>query len=143
MPLVGVRYFRLRLKGDLSRKLEIDLGADRLVTTSDGVVIENPKSFDKVERRIKILQRSLSRKRGSRNHEKARRKLAKLHEHVKNLMSDYIHKVTSWFVEHYDEVYVEDLEVKEMVEGTESETLRKHILRATSPARLKELVGGW
>ncbi len=40
----------------------IDLGVDKLVTTSDGVVIENPKVFDKVERRIKILQRSLSRR---------------------------------------------------------------------------------
>ncbi len=41
----------------------IDLGVEKLVTTSDGVVIENPKVFDKVERRIKILQKSLSRKR--------------------------------------------------------------------------------
>ncbi|AGJ61877.1 RNA-guided endonuclease InsQ/TnpB family protein [Saccharolobus islandicus] len=107
----------------------IDLGVEKLVTTSDGVVIENPKVFDKVERRIKILQKSLSRKKkGSRNYEKVRKKLAKLHEHVKNLMSDYIHKVTSWLVEQYDEIYVEDLDVKEMVEDGESKVLRKHIL---------------
>ncbi|QXJ31499.1 RNA-guided endonuclease InsQ/TnpB family protein [Saccharolobus shibatae] len=107
----------------------IDLGVDKLVTTSDGVVVENPKFFDKVERGIRVLQRGLSRKkRGSRNYEKVRKKLAKLYEHVKNLMSDYIHKVTSWLVEQYDEIYVEDLDVKEMVGGSESKTLRKHIL---------------
>ncbi|WP_198968520.1 RNA-guided endonuclease InsQ/TnpB family protein [Saccharolobus islandicus] len=109
----------------------IDLGVEKLVTTSDGVVVENPKVFDKVERRIKILQQSLSRKKkGSRNYEKVREKLAKLHEHVKNLMSDYIHKVTSWLVEEYDEIYVEDLDVKKMVEDGESKTLRKHILHS-------------
>ncbi|AWR98842.1 RNA-guided endonuclease InsQ/TnpB family protein [Metallosphaera hakonensis] len=109
----------------------VDLGVDKLVTTSDGVVLENPKVFDKVERGMKILQRSLSRKkRGSRNYEKVREKLVKLHEHAKNLMSDFIHKVTSWLVEQYDEVYVEDLDVKEMVEDSESKTLRKHILHS-------------
>jgi len=77
--------------------VRIDLGVEKLVTTSDGVVIENPKVFDKVGRRIETLQKSLSRKRkGSRNYKKVRKKLAKIHEHVENLMSDYIHKVTSW-----------------------------------------------
>jgi len=109
----------------------INLGVEKLVTTSDGVVIENPKVFDKVEGRKKILQKSLSRKKkGSRNYEKVRKKLAKIHEHVKNLMNDYIHKVTSWLVEQYDEIYVEDLDVKEMVEDSESKVLRKHILHA-------------
>jgi len=109
----------------------IDLGVEKLVTTSDGVVIENPKVFDKVERRIKILQKSLSRKKkGSRNYEKVRKKLAKIHEYVKNLMNDYIHKVTSWLIEQYDEIYVEDLDVREMVEDSESKVLRKHILHS-------------
>jgi len=107
----------------------IDLGVKKLVTTSEGVVVEDSRVFDKVERRIKILQKTLSRRRkGSRNYEKVREKLAKIHEHVKNLMNDYIHKVTSWLVEQYDEIYVEDLDVKEMVEDSESKVLRKHIL---------------
>ena len=51
----------------------IDLGVEKLVTTTDGVVIENPKVFDKVERKTKILQQLLSRKKkGSRNYEKVR-----------------------------------------------------------------------
>ncbi|BCU68150.1 hypothetical protein HS7_15870 [Sulfolobales archaeon HS-7] len=109
----------------------IDLGVDKLVTTSTGIVIGNPKVFDNVEKRIKVLQRSLSRKRkGSKNYEKVREKLAKLHEHVKNLMSDYLHKVTSWLVEQYDKICVEDLDVREMVESNESKTLRKHVLHS-------------
>jgi len=109
----------------------IDLGVEKLVTTSDGVEVENPKVFDEVEKRIKTLQKTLSRKKkGSSNYEKVRKKLAKIHEHVKNLMNDYIHKVTSWLIEQYDEIYVEDLDVKEMVEDSESKVLRKHIIYA-------------
>jgi putative transposase len=113
------------------RVVGIDLGVEKLVTTTDGVVVENPKVFDKVERKIKILQKTLSKKKnGSRNYEKVREKLAKIYEYVKNLMNDYIHKVTSWLVKQYDEIYVEDLVVKEMVEDGESKVLRKHILHS-------------
>ena len=109
----------------------IDLGVDKFATTSDGVVIENPKVFDKVEKRIKILQKSLSRKKkGSKNYEKARLKLAKTYEYVENLTSDYVHKVTSWLVEQYDEIYVEDLDVNRLVRVSNSKTLRKHVLHA-------------
>ena len=46
----------------------IDLGVEKLVTTTDGAVVENPRVFDEVEKRTKILQKSLSRKKkGSRN----------------------------------------------------------------------------
>jgi Transposase and inactivated derivatives len=41
----------------------IDLGVEKLVTTTDGAVVENPRVFDEVEKRTKILQKSLSRKR--------------------------------------------------------------------------------
>lgn len=49
----------------------IDIGVEKLVTTSDGVEVENPKVFDEVEKRIKTLQKTLSRKKkGSSNYEK-------------------------------------------------------------------------
>ncbi|BBL45630.1 transposase [Nanobdella aerobiophila] len=49
---------------------------------------------------------------------------------LKDLMSDYIHKVTSWLVEQYDEIYVEDLDVKKIVENSTSKTLKKHTLHS-------------
>ncbi|QGA68163.1 RNA-guided endonuclease InsQ/TnpB family protein [Sulfolobus sp. E11-6] len=113
------------------RRVGIDVGVEKLVTTSDGIVIENPKVFDKIEKKIRLVQRILSRKKkGSKNYEKTRVKLAKLHEHAKNVMNDYIHKITTWLVEQYDEIYVEDLETKQMVERPKSKTLRKHILHS-------------
>jgi len=45
-------------------------------------------------------------------------------------MNDYIHKITTWLVQEYDEIYAEDLEVKKMMEKNENKTLRKHIIHA-------------
>ncbi|BCS91326.1 MAG: transposase [Candidatus Micrarchaeota archaeon] len=106
----------------------IDLGVEKLATTSDGIVIENPKTFDKLEKRIKILQRRLSRKKkDSKNYEKAKIKLAKVYERVGNTLNDYIHKITSQLVKNYDVIVVEKLDITNMVENSPS-TLRKHIL---------------
>nr|WP_216475962.1 RNA-guided endonuclease TnpB family protein [Caldisphaera lagunensis] len=115
------------------KRIGIDLGIEKLVTTSDGIVIENPKVFDKVEKKIRLVQRVLSRKKkGSKNYEKVRIKLAKLYEYAKNVMNDYVHKITTWLVEQYDEIYIEDLETKQMVERSKNNTFRKHILHSIS-----------
>jgi putative transposase len=116
---------------ETSKAVGIDLGVDKLVVTSDGVVAENPKSFDKIEKNTKPPQHSLTwKKRGSKNYERPRNKLAKLHEHAKNLMNDYIHKITTRLVQEYDEIYAEYLGVRGMVEKGENKTLRKHILHS-------------
>ena len=110
------------------RVVGIDLGVEKFVTTSDGDVIENPKLLDRREERIKLLQRRLARKRkGSRNHEKARVKLAKAYERLENTLNDYIHKITTWLVNNYDIVVVEKLNTREMVQSSFGR-LRKHIL---------------
>ena len=64
-----------------NNKVGIDLGITDFAITSDGEVFENPKWLRKSERRLAKLQRDLSRKKkGSNNRNKARLKVAKLHE---------------------------------------------------------------
>jgi len=109
----------------------IDWGVDKLLTTSDGIAIENPKILDKLEERIKKLQKALSRKkRGSKNYEKTRIKLAKLYKYARNLINDYLHKVTTWLIENYDIIYVEDIKVEKLIQINKAKKLRKHILQA-------------
>ncbi|ARM77206.1 hypothetical protein B6F84_13300 [Acidianus manzaensis] len=48
-------------------------------------------------------------RKGSRNYEKARVKLAKAYERLENTLRDYIHKVTTWLVKNYDVIVVEEL----------------------------------
>ncbi|ARM75489.1 RNA-guided endonuclease InsQ/TnpB family protein [Acidianus manzaensis] len=117
----------------------VDLGVEKFVTTSDGVVIENSKLLDKREERIKLLQRRLSRrKRGSRNREKARLKLAKAYERLENTLADYIHKVTTWLVRNYDVIVVEELNTQRMVLDSFGR-LRKHILYSKFSSFLYQL----
>jgi len=67
----------------------VDLGLTRLVTLSDGRYLENPKPLERSLERIRVLQRTLSRKRFlSNNWLKARMKLAKEHEHLKDFRRD-------------------------------------------------------
>ena len=67
----------------------VDLGLTRLATLSDGRFLENPRPLERSLERIRMLQRTLSRKRFlSNNWLKARMKLAKEHEHLKDFRRD-------------------------------------------------------
>ena len=94
----------------------IDLGVKDFVITSDGEVFENKHFLKKEEDKIKKLQRQLSRKvKGSNNRNRARIRLAKAFERITNKKEDYIHSVVNRLLAKYDNVYMEDLNVKGML----------------------------
>ena len=82
----------------------VDLGITRLATLSDGRYLENPKPLERSLERIRMLQRTLSRKRFlSNNWLKTKTKLAKEHEHIKDFRRDslnsgrYLHRSTTFW----------------------------------------------
>jgi putative transposase len=94
----------------------VDLGLNSLVALSDGTLIEAPRSYRNAESRLRSVQRSLSRKRrGSKNREKARRRVASVCERVANRRRDYAYKTARMIVNRYERVYVEDLNVQSMM----------------------------
>ena len=94
----------------------VDVGIKTLATTSDGREFANPKALSKYERRLRRAQRGLSRKqRGSRNYEKQRLRVARLHTKVANVRRDAIQKTTSAIVGDSQVVVAEDLHVKNMM----------------------------
>jgi putative transposase len=96
----------------------IDLGINRLATLSDGSVLENQKPLRHLLDQVKRLSRSLSRKqKGSRNREKARRKLARLHYRIACIRNDLLHKATSALAKQYEFIGVESLHVKGMMKN--------------------------
>lgn len=96
----------------------LDLGIKDFAITSDGDKIENPKFLRKSEKRIKQLQRQLSRKqKGSNNRAKAKIKLACKHEKVANQRKDFLHKITTNLVKNHDLIVCEDLQVKNMAKN--------------------------
>ena len=99
----------------VDKKVGIDLGLKEFAIFSDGIKIENPKWLRKTEKRIKKVQRDLSRKqKGSKNYEKTRLKLAKLHERITNQRKDFLHKLSSKIIYENQVIILEDLKIKNM-----------------------------
>ena len=95
----------------------IDLGLVDFAIFSDGIKIENPRFFEKSEKKLAKLQRDLSRKSiGSNRWDKARVKVAKLQKHISNQRKDFLQKLTTSIVRKYDIICIEDLDVKSMKE---------------------------
>ena len=95
------------------KQVGIDLGVKDFVITSDGEVFENKHFLKKEEKKMKRLQRQLSRKvKGSNNREKQRVKIAKLFERITNKKDAYIHYVVNELLKSYDTIFMEDLNVQ-------------------------------
>jgi len=95
----------------------IDFGLSRLATLSTGEVIETQAHFLRNERKLKLAQRSLSRKRkGSRNRAKAKLRVARCHARITNQRRDFLHKRTTEIVCAFAIVCVEDLCLKGMAQ---------------------------
>jgi putative transposase len=96
----------------------IDVGLKEFAVTSDGRKFENHKYLARSQNKLTKLQRKLSRKpKGSNNRNKARIKIARLHEKIANQRSDTLHKFTTKLVYEYDVICVEDLKIKNMVKN--------------------------
>ena len=100
------------------KKVGIDAGISRLITTSDGEKIANPKHFNRLYQKLKIAQKELSRKtKGSNNRDKARLQVARIHAQIKDARTDFLHKLTSRLVQENSVIAIEDLAIRNMVKN--------------------------
>ena len=100
-----------------NKNIGIDLGLVDFAIMSNGIKIENPRFYERLEKKLAKLQRELSRKTiGSSNWNKARIKVAKLNKHIANQRTDFLQKLTTQLVKEYDVICIEDLDVKSMKE---------------------------
>ncbi len=100
------------------QSIGLDVGIKEFAVFSNGKKITNPKNLQRSERKLKTLQRNLSRKKkGSKNRAKARVKLARQHEKVRNQRQDFQHKLSTRLVWKYGTIVVEDLQIKNMVKN--------------------------
>ena len=103
---------------ETNKEVGIDLGIKTLATCSDGVVYENKKPYRRLSHRIKMAQRRLSKKKkGSKNRERAKRKLAKMYLKTKNIRQDHLHKTTTKIVNENQVIYLETLNVRGMMKN--------------------------
>lgn len=94
----------------------IDLGIKDLLICSDGTKYTNHKFYKKNLKKLKNLQKHLSRKKkGSKRREKARLKVAKAYEKITNSREDLYHKVSNDLMNKYSLICLESLNVKGMM----------------------------
>lgn len=94
----------------------IDIGVKDVIVTSDGFKSGAPKFTYKYQRKLRKAQRDLSRKtKGSNRWKKQRVKVAVIHETITNSRKDFLHKLTTRIVREYDQISIEDLNVRGMV----------------------------
>jgi putative transposase len=93
----------------------LDYKSDGLYVDSNGHTCGSPKLFRKGQKTLTRAQRRLRHKKvGSRNYEKAKKKIAKAHRHIANQRKDFLHKQSTAIAKQYDMVCVEDLNMRDM-----------------------------
>lgn len=96
----------------------IDLGITDLAVLSDGIKVQAPKPLKRYLTKLKKASKRLSRKqKGSKNREKAKTKLSRLHYKISCIRKDFTHKLTTQLVKSYDVICIENLNVKGMVKN--------------------------
>ncbi|MGK7899196.1 MAG: RNA-guided endonuclease InsQ/TnpB family protein, partial [Xenococcus sp. (in: cyanobacteria)] len=94
----------------------IDLGISTFATLSNGDKIFSPKPLKQNLKKLAKFQRKFNRtEKGSKRREKARLRVAKLHAKVKDMRTDFLHKLSTKLSKQYDEIVLEDLNVSGMV----------------------------
>jgi len=108
--------------------ISFDLGIKYYLVTSEGEIVENPKTLYKYERKLAKLQRKLAKKqKGSNRYKKHAKKIAKLHEKITNIRNDFLHKLSSAIIHENQVIISEDLNVKGMLKN-------HHLAKAVSDA---------
>jgi len=111
---------------ELPKKLEIsesgtigiDVGIKDFAVLSNGEKIENPKYLKNSFKRMKCLQKRVSKKqKGSNNRSKARQHLSKIHETINNQRNNFQHQLSSKLISENQAIALETLNVKGMVKN--------------------------
>ena len=123
---ISVMYETMdRPKLNNNKSVGIDVGIKDFAILSDGRVFENQKYLKSNLKKLRVLQRTASRRyqqgkkreEQSNNWRKAVKQVAKMHERITFQRYDYLHKVSTWVARNYSTVCVETLNVKGMVKN--------------------------
>jgi putative transposase len=103
----------------------VDVGLKSLVALSTGETVEYPQYYVQAEEKLAVAQRTLSRKKkGSSNGQKAKLKVAKLHQTIQHHRDEFLHQVSRKLVNSADLIVFENLNISGMLKNHH---LAKHI----------------
>ncbi|WCN38237.1 IS200/IS605 family element RNA-guided endonuclease TnpB [Aneurinibacillus uraniidurans] len=99
----------------LDKRVGVDLGSKKFAILSNGKTFDNPKYLHKYEGKLARLQRIMSKRtKGGSNWNKARIKVARLHEKIANCRTDFLQKLSTTLIRENQTICLEDLQVSNM-----------------------------
>src|SRR6266446_1300675 len=102
----------------VNKQVGLDLGLTSMVVLSTGEAVGNPRYFSKDEKKLaKAQRRHAKKKKGSKNQNKARLKVARIHAKIADRRRDYQHKLSTRIIRENQVVCIESLAVKNMVQN--------------------------
>lgn len=103
---------------DNGKSVGIDLGIIDFATFDSGEKVKSPKPLKARLRRLKRAQRNLKKKtKGSNRLKLARLRVAKIHAKIKDIRTDFLHKLSTRVVNENQVIALEDLNVSGMVKN--------------------------
>ena len=111
-----------------NKNIGIDLGIKEFATMSDCTKVENLKLTKEYEKKLKREQRKLSRRcklakdsakklSDSKNYQKQKKKVAKIHNKIRNKRKDFVNKLSTKIINNHDIICMEDLNIKGMLKN--------------------------
>jgi putative transposase len=112
----------------VDQSIGIDLGLKNLIVDSNGNKKDPLQPYRKYEKKLARWQRIMSRRQYKSNRwEKARLKVARIHEKIRNCRYDYLQKLSTELIRKNQVICLEDLQVENMVKN---HSLAKSIMDA-------------
>ena len=101
-------------------QIGIDLNTENFLTTSDGVIVDNPRYYRTIKHKLAKAQRTLSRRelrakkenrslRDSKNYQKQRHLVAKLHDKIRNQRNNFLNYLSMVLINNHDLIVAENL----------------------------------
>lgn len=106
----------------------VDLGVNNLAITSDGQKYQSQRLHLTYKKQLHYWEKRMARRRlqakkngvalvDAKNYQQAKRQVARIHQRIKNIRKDYIHKITTDMVKSYDVIVLEDLKTTNMMKN--------------------------
>ena len=100
------------------KAIGIDLNLMNYLTDSEGNKVEHPHTLQHLQKKLKREQRRLAKtKKGSKNRLRQRFRVANVYEKITDKRNDFLHKLSTHYIQNYDFIAVENLSVKDMMES--------------------------
>lgn len=124
-----------------NKEIGIDLGINSFITTNNGISYHHPKPYKTSLEKMQFLQRKLQKcQKNSNNRIKIKKSLTKINNKIVNIREDFQYKLCNKLIKENDKIFIEDLNVKSMLESDNIQVKNSNISDAAFGSFKQKLI---